>query len=122
MSEHTSTPATGAERASWVVFGIAAGIFAIAYVVYMIELDDYSGEPEVPFGIMIAVLPLVGLGLVPALILTGLRQLLSARAGSVDDADATTDNAHDGRGNTAGREDLPGDVGEPDSGYTRSQR
>lgn len=122
MSEQTKTPATGAERASWAVFGIALGIVLIAWIMYVIQLDQYDGEPEVAFAIMTAALPLVGLGLVPALILTGLRQLLPSRAGTVDDADTAADDAHDGRGNAAGGEHLPGDVREPDSGYTRSER
>lgn len=122
MSEQTKTPATGAERAAWAVFGIALGIVLIAWVFYLTQLEQYDGEPEVAFAVMTASLPLVGLGLVPALILTGLRQLLPARAGAVDHADATADDAHDGGRDAAGGEHLTGDVREPDSGYTRSQR
>ena len=116
------TKATGAEKAAWVVFGVALAIVLAAWAVYMAQLDTYGGEPEVPFAIMTAALPLVGLGLVPALILTGVRQLLAPRAWSVDDANATADDAHDGGGDTTGGEHLSGDVGKPDSGYTRSQR
>lgn len=122
MSEQTKTPATGAERASWAVFGIALGIVIVAWVTFVIQMDQYDGEPEVALAIMTAALPLVGLGLVPALILTGLRQLLPVRSRPVDNADAAADDAHDGGGDAAGREHLPGDVREPDAGYTRSER
>lgn len=124
MSERNSgVPQTAAEKASWVLFGIATGVVLVAWVIFRLQSESYDGEPEAAFAVMIAAIPLIGLGLVPALILTGIRQLLPAlRSRTVDDADAASDDAHDGGGDAAGGEDLRGDVGEPDPGYTRSQR
>jgi len=123
--EANATGPTNAEKAAWAVFAVA-GLIAVGSAMFLgVQLEAYDGEPEVPLAILTAALPLVGLGLVPALILAGIRQLLprlSVGPRAVHDTDTTADDSHDGREHPAGGEHLTGDVGEPDAGYTRSQR
>lgn len=117
--------ATGAENAAWTVFVLAAIVAVIAFITYMAKVREYDGEPEVALVIFTASLSLAGLGLVPGLILAGIRQLLPAlalSAGAVDDADAAADNAHDGGGDAAGGEHLSGDVREPNAGDAGRER
>lgn len=80
-TDTAQTSPTSAERFAWVAFGVAAGVALVAAVILMVQIEDrYEGEPATPAAILAAALPLMGLTFVPALILTGIRQMFTPRA------------------------------------------
>lgn len=118
MTQTGKVPATAAENAAWAMFVLATIVSIIAFINFIAASADYAGNTEGPLAVLTIALPLAGLGLVPALLLAGIRGMLpalAARAGAVHDADAATDDAHDGRGDSARGEHLRGDVREPDT-------
>lgn len=73
MSHEPGSP-TGAEIASWVVVGLAA----VAYVIAFITLGNlpYGSDESAALGWMAFAGAVVGIAAVPAIILTGIRQLI----------------------------------------------
>jgi len=111
MTQETETGATLPEVFAWLIFGLAGGVWAIAFITAMNTYGD-----ETPTLWMMGAGGLAAVALPPALILSGIRQLLPRlRAGAVHHADTATDDAHDGRRDAAGGEHLRGDVREPDT-------
>lgn len=74
MSEHER--ATGAETACWIIVGIAAAVWMIAGITYLNAASSYASTAETAaLGWMTVAQSLGGVVLIPALLLTGARQL-----------------------------------------------
>lgn len=76
MSDTPKSTMTRAESAAWWLFGTAVAVWAVATFIFFAEADRYDGNPLVPAGLADMFWHLSGLLLVPALILTGIRQLM----------------------------------------------
>lgn len=73
-------PETGitlTEATLWLVSGIAVVIYVIAFVI--LGNAGYGDDPEIATGWMSFAGMIAGLTIIPAIILTGLRELLNAR-------------------------------------------
>lgn len=75
MSATHESP-TAVEKFAWVAFGAAAAIYVVAGVFFLTEAAAYDGSPEAAAGWMTLAQGVAGAMLVPALLLTGARQLL----------------------------------------------
>lgn len=102
--------ATGAEMTAWGVFAFGMFIAGIAYLGFLSASDDVHGDASAPFAWMIAGAALASAAFVPAIILTGLRQLVPALRG-VDEGERRSADREDGAGD---REDVAGDIGRDD--------
>ncbi|GAA3948994.1 hypothetical protein [Microbacterium soli] len=76
--QRENTGSTGAEAVAWWIAGIGAGIFVIAIFVFFSESSDVWGDTSGPLAWMVIGATIAGIGFVPAIILTGVRQLLPA--------------------------------------------
>lgn len=79
LTPMTEPTTLAAETFAWWMVGIAVAVAFFSALAYMGQVNDYQGDPTTALGWLTVALTLMGLMLVPALILTGMRQLLTHR-------------------------------------------
>ena len=83
-------PATDAENIAWLIVVLDLIVVIVASITFFVQSGEYDGDPAGAAMVLGVAVPLLGLGLVPALILMGLRQLLP-RLRSVPGGEKVTD-------------------------------
>lgn len=73
ITEHTPT---SAEKTAWWILAAGLGVALIAGLFFVSEIGKYNGNPEAALAWVILGASTCGLALVPALILSGARQLI----------------------------------------------
>lgn len=84
MSDTHEKP-TPIEKLCWVLFGAAAAVYAIAGLMFFKEAQAYMGDPSTALGWVSVAQGIAGATLIPALLLTGFRQLVPALRGTTRD-------------------------------------